>query len=104
VGEGAGLGLGDLVPGPDVGELAAHAGQAADVLFPVRVADVPAVRGAQPGRHVPDVRVVLGQLAAGARLGDAAPQGVLVDAGHGVPFPEQFFGRAIGHQDVEPAV
>src|SRR5580693_10213762 len=100
VGEVTRLGLGDLVPGPDLGELTAHGGQAADVLFPVRVADVPTVGGAQPGHHVPDLRVVLGELAAGARLGDAAPQGVLVDAGHGVPFPEQFFGRAIGHQDV----
>ena len=56
VGQGTRLGLGDLVPGPELGELAAHAGQAADVLFPVRVADVPTVRGAQPGHHVADLR------------------------------------------------
>src|SRR5580704_5129933 len=90
VGEGTRLGLCDLVPGPDLGELAAHAGQAADVFFPVRIANVPTVRGAHPGHRVTDVRVVLGELAAGARLGDAAPQGVLVDAGHRVPLPEQF--------------
>src|SRR3984957_18753806 len=58
VGEGARLDLGDLVPGPELGELTAHGGQAADVFFPVRVADVPAVRGAQPRDHVADLRVV----------------------------------------------
>src|SRR5580700_5092974 len=59
VGKRARLRVGDVVPRPQVGELAAHAGQAADVLFPVRVADVTAVRGAQPRHHVAALLVVV---------------------------------------------
>ncbi len=104
VGKGPRLGVGHLVPSPQVGELTAQAGQPADVLFPVRVADVPAVRGAHPGHEVADMRLVLGELAPGGRLGDAAPQRVLVDARHRVPLPEQLLGGVVGHQDVVPAV
>src|SRR5579863_5634192 len=60
VGDRARLRVGYLVPGPQLGELTAQAGQAADVLLPVLVADVPAVCGPQPGHQVADVLLVLG--------------------------------------------
>jgi alpha-1,2-mannosyltransferase len=87
----AGLRAGHLVPGPQVGELAAQTGQPTDVLLPVRVADVPGIPGPQSRHQVRDLLLVLRELLAGARLGDAAPQGVLVDARHLVPLPEQVF-------------
>jgi alpha-1,2-mannosyltransferase len=85
------LRAGHLVPGPQAGELQAQAGEPADVLLPVRVADVPGVDGPQPRHQVRNLLLVLGELLPGARLGHAAPQRVLVDARHLVPLPEQVF-------------
>jgi alpha-1,2-mannosyltransferase len=85
------LRAGHLVPGPQAGELPAQAGEPADVLLPVRVADVPGVDGPQPRHQVRNLLLVLGELLPGARLGHAAPQRVLVDARHLVPLPEQVF-------------
>ena len=59
---------------------------------------------AQPCDQVADLLVVLGKLAPGRWLGDAAPQGVLVDARHRVPLPEQLLGSVVRQQNVEPAV
>jgi hypothetical protein len=97
----AGLVLGHLVTRPQLGELGAQAGEAADVLFPVLVADVPGVGGSQARDLVPDAGLVLRELLAGARLGEGAPERVPVDAGQRVPVAEQVEERVVLRQDVE---
>src|SRR5689334_18166139 len=62
--------LGHLVPGPELGELRADVAEAADVLFPRRVADVPAVSGAEPRDEMGDLLVVVEEPLARTRLGD----------------------------------
>ena len=73
VGAGPRLGVGDLMQRPQLGELAAQVGQAADVLLPVRCAHVTGVGGPQPRHHVPHLGLVLRELRPRRRLGKAAP-------------------------------
>jgi hypothetical protein len=92
------------MPRPEPGELRAEASEAADVLLPFGIADVLGVGGAQPTDQVLDLVVVTEEQLAGPRLGDGAPQQVLVDARQGVPVPEEFLVGIVRFDDVEAVV